>query len=225
MSVSCCGFDLEEPTIEGEKRDVKGSTSKVEDQHVPFSIVLLVKAISDGCSCRLIDNSENLETSNSSSIFGGLPLAVVEIGWDSDNCILDSFSEISFGSFLHFGENHGGDLLWLELLDFSLALDHNHRLVIVSCFNLEGPVLDILLNEGFVKLPADQSFGIKDGVGRIPGNLVLGCISDQSFSVSEGNIRRSGSVALIVGDDLNSIILPDPHTGVGGSQVDSNGFA
>ena len=67
------------------------------------------------------------------------------------------------------------------------------------------------------ELPADQSLGVEDGVSRVFGSLVLSSISDQSFRVGEGNIRWGGSVALIVGDDLDSFVLPNSHTGVGGS--------
>lgn len=41
-------------------------------------------------------------------------------------------------------------------------------------------------------------------------HLVLGGITDESLSVSEGHIGRSGSVALVVGDNFHSVIFP--HT-------------
>ena len=48
------------------------------------------------------------------------------------------------------------------------------------------------------------------GVLRIACHLILGGITDESFSVCKGHIRWSGSVALVVGNNLHSIILP--HT-------------
>ena len=41
--------------------------------------------------------------------------------------------------------------------------------------------------------------------------LILGCISNQALSVGEGHIAGCGPVALVVGDNLYSVILPDAH--------------
>ena len=64
-----------------------------------------------------------------------------------------------------------------------------------------------------------------NSVDRIHGHLVLSGITDEPLSVGEGDIGRSGSIALIVGDDLHTIMLPNPHTGIGGPEIDSNCWA
>ena len=38
-------------------------------------------------------------------------------------------------------------------------------------------------------------------------------------------IGGGGAVALIVGDDLDTIVLPNSHAGVRGTQIDSYGFS
>lgn len=63
----------------------------------------------------------------------------------------------------------------------------------------------------------------KDGVDGVHGDLVLSGISDESFGIGEGDIRGCGTVALIVGDDFDAVVLPDSDAGVGGAQVDSDG--
>lgn len=85
-------------------------------------------------------------------------------------------------------------------------------------------MLHILLNYGISELSSDQSFGIENGVGWILGNLVFGSISNKSLVVIEGNIGWGGSISLIIGNDLNSIVLPDSDTGVGSTEIDSNSF-
>jgi len=50
----------------------------------------------------------------------------------------------------------------------------------------------------------------KNGVDRVHGDLVLSGITDETLGVGESNVRRRRSVTLVVGDDLNTIMLP--HT-------------
>ena len=49
-------------------------------------------------------------------------------------------------------------------------------------------------------------------VGGVHGDLVLGGITDQTLGVGEGDERGCCAVTLVVGDDLNTIVLPDTDT-------------
>jgi hypothetical protein len=57
----------------------------------------------------------------------------------------------------------------------------------------------------------------EDGVGRVHGHLILSRIANEALSISEGHITGSGSVPLIVSDDLDTIVLPHTNTTVRGS--------
>lgn len=46
---------------------------------------------------------------------------------------------------------------------------------------------------------------------RVHGDLVLCSVADQTLVIGEGDIRRSCAVSLVVGDDLNTIVLPDTN--------------
>ena len=59
---------------------------------------------------------------------------------------------------------------------------------------------------------------------RVFGSLVFGRVSYESFCFSECDIRWSGSVSLIISDDLNSVVLPDSNTRVSCTKIDSDGF-
>ena len=40
-------------------------------------------------------------------------------------------------------------------------------------------------------------------------DLILGSIANQTFVIGKRDIGRGGTVSLVVGDDLHTIILPD----------------
>jgi hypothetical protein len=83
-------------------------------------------------------------------------------------------------------------------------------------------VLHVALDSGVAELSADQTLGVEDGVDGVHGDLVLGSITDQTLGVGEGDIAGGGSVTLIVGDDLHSVVLPHTDARVGGSKINSN---
>ena len=69
----------------------------------------------------------------------------------------------------------------------------------------------------------NQPFRIKHGILGIDGGLVFGGIADETFSgFGEGNIRRSDTIALIVGNDVDFPILEDTHAGVSGTKIDAD---
>ena len=56
-------------------------------------------------------------------------------------------------------------------------------------------------------------------------NLVLCSISYKTLGISESHVGGGSSVALVVGDDLYSVVLPYSYAAVRRSEVDSNGFS
>jgi len=186
VAISC--LDFKDAVFDCKERHVKGTTTKVEDQYVSFTLVLLVETVCNGSSCWLVDDSLHVEACDGSSIFSCLSLRVVEVGWDGDDSILNRFSEVSLSDLLLLQKNHGGNLFSLELLLFAHVLDGDHWLVSWSCYDLEGPQLDVLLDSLVGELSSDESLGIEDGVNWVSGCLILSCISDQSLSLSEGDV-------------------------------------
>jgi hypothetical protein len=80
------------------------------------------------------------------------------------------------------------------------------------------------LDNGVVEFSADESFGIKNSVVGVFSSLIFSSITDESFGLSECDIGWSGSVSLIVGNDFDSVVLPDSNTGVSGTEIDSDSF-
>lgn len=69
----------------------------------------------------------------------------------------------------------------MEFFGSSLILYSDDGLALGARLDLEGPELDVLLDSRFIELSSDEPLSIEDGVGRIPGGLVLGGISDESL--------------------------------------------
>ena len=88
----------------------------------------------------------------------------------------------------------------------------------------ERPVLHVGLKTRVGKLASDKTLGIEDGVGSVHGRLGLGGISNETLGLSEGNVGRSGAVTLVISDDFDTVVLPDTHARVGGTEIDTDGF-
>jgi len=69
-----------------------------------------------------------------------------------------------------------------------------------------------------------QTFGVKDGVLWVHGSLVDGSVTQQPLSVGEGNVGRGCAVALVIGNDLDVVVLPHCHAAIGCSQVNAYSF-
>ncbi|RYR60094.1 hypothetical protein Ahy_A04g017188 [Arachis hypogaea] len=80
VSVSGSGLHFEDTLLNGEKRDIKGTTTKIKDQDVllPHAGSLLVKTIGNCGSSGFIDDTHHIETGNNSGILGSLTLRVIE---------------------------------------------------------------------------------------------------------------------------------------------------
>ena len=109
MGITSSGLDLKNTLLNGEERDIESSSSKIEDEDVSLADDLLIKAVSDGSSGGLVDDTEDVHARNGSGILGRLTLRVVEVRRDGNNGVVDGGAEIRLSSLLHLEEDHGGD--------------------------------------------------------------------------------------------------------------------
>jgi hypothetical protein len=80
VGVTGSGLDLEDALLNGEERDIEGTTTKVEDENVLLALGLLVETVGNGGGGGLVDDTEDLEAGNGTGVLGGLTLRVVEVG-------------------------------------------------------------------------------------------------------------------------------------------------
>lgn len=90
MSVASSCKDLEDTIIDREERNIEGSSTEIVDDDLRLSLLLLVQTVGDSGGRRLVDDTENLETSDGPSVLGGLSLSIIEIyGSQSDQTLLN----------------------------------------------------------------------------------------------------------------------------------------
>jgi len=185
-------------------------------------LIFFIQTICNGRSSRFVYDSYYIQSSYGSSILCSLSLWVIKIGRNSDYCILDFLADVGFSDLFHLCQDHWGNLFWMEFFYLPFVFDNYVWFSISSSLHFEWPVFHVWLNNWVGKFSADQSFRIENCVVRVLGVLVFGCITDQSFSFCKCDVRRCGSVSLIICNNLNSVILPDPDTGVSRSKINSN---
>ena len=100
-----------------------------------------------------------------------------------------------------------------ELFGLPLVLDLNRRFA-TFVDDLEREVLHVRLNLCIIELAPDEPLGVEDGVVGVHGDLVLGSVTNQSLTLAEGDIGGGGTVTLVVGNNFNTVILPDTDTTV-----------
>lgn len=128
---------------------------------------------------------------------------------------------MSLSNLFHFGEDKLRDSCSLVLLLLALIFDDRVGIVTHAGLNLEWQSFDVVLNSLIAKLAADETPGIINSVGWIPGYLVLGSITNKHLTVCKGDECGHLSSTLVFGDDLDIVVLPHSNAGVSGSQIDS----
>ena len=90
MGITSSGEHFEDTVVDGQDGNIKGTTTEIEHNNVLF--ILLVETVGNSGSRWLIDNTKNFKSSNSTGIFGGLSLRIIEIGGDGNDGVLDILS-------------------------------------------------------------------------------------------------------------------------------------
>mmetsp|Transcript_28186 Transcript_28186/g.60463 ORF Transcript_28186/g.60463 Transcript_28186/m.60463 type:complete len:273 (-) Transcript_28186:55-873(-) len=221
MGITVGGQNFEDTGIDGQQSDIECSSSKIENKDVGFSSGL-IHTVSDGRGGRFVDDTLDLHSGDGTSILGSLTLGIVEVSGDGDDSVLDVLAQESFGGGLHLLKDHGRNFFGGVFGLLSGDGDLDHRLVLVGDNVIRDKLL-VGLNRFVGKFASDQTLDIKDGVFGVDGGLIFGGISDKTFGVvQEGNVGRSDTVTLVIGDNFDTSVLKDSNTRVGGSKIDTN---
>mmetsp|Transcript_3273 Transcript_3273/g.9057 ORF Transcript_3273/g.9057 Transcript_3273/m.9057 type:complete len:112 (-) Transcript_3273:731-1066(-) len=99
---------LKHALVDGEQRDVKSATAKIEHKDV-FLRALLVQTICNRSGSWLIDHAHDVEPGNDAGILGCLALRVIEVRRHSHDSVFDRLSKILFSNTLHLAKHHRRD--------------------------------------------------------------------------------------------------------------------
>jgi len=230
MSVTGSSFDFKDTIINREEGYIKSTSTKIEDKNVFFTLlfsffltfVFFVETISNSSGSWFIDDSSDRKTSDLTSIFSGLSLGVIEIGWASNNGVFNWGVKMVFSDFFHFTKDHRGDLFRMEFLDFTFKFNDNKRFIMHIRFEFERPSFHIFLDMLVFETSSDKSFGIEDSVCWVSGGLVFSGFTDFSFLFSKGDIGWSSSVSLFIFNDNDFLFFHDSNTRVGGTEINTD---
>mmetsp|Transcript_17982 Transcript_17982/g.29773 ORF Transcript_17982/g.29773 Transcript_17982/m.29773 type:complete len:261 (-) Transcript_17982:24-806(-) len=221
MGISIGGKDLKDTVINGKKSNIESSSTQVKDENIGFS-ASLVHTVGNGGGGWLVDDTLDLHTGDSSGILGGLTLGIVKVSRNGNNSVLDFLAQKGLGSSLHLLQDHGRDFLRSKLDSLATLFDLNHWLVLVGD-NFVRDKLLVGLNRLVRVLTSDKTLDIKDSVLWVDRGLVLGSITNETITrVHKGNVGRSNTVTLVVGNDFDTTVLEDTDARVGGSKIDSD---
>ena len=78
----------------------------------------------------------------------------------------------------------------------------------------ERKTFDIRLDLWIGECTPNESFDIEDGVVGIQNSLDFGGVADEAVGIGEGHIRGRAEVTLVIGDDLDPVVVPYTYTAV-----------
>ena len=102
MGITGSSLDGEDTTLDVEEGDIESTAAKIVDKDVALLVGLVgTETVGDGGSGGLVDDTEDVEAGNGTSILGSLTLVVVEVGGDSDDGLLNLLAELGLSDLLH----------------------------------------------------------------------------------------------------------------------------
>ena len=87
VSITSGGLDFEDTLLDGQERDIEGSSTEIEDEDVALALRLLAETAGDGGRGGLVDDTEDVHARDGTGILGRLTLRVVEVWRDSDDSV------------------------------------------------------------------------------------------------------------------------------------------
>ena len=202
-------------------RDIEGTATQIVNSNDTVA-GCFVDTIGQCRGSWLIDNTFDVQTSNTAGIFSRLTLWVVKICRYRNYCFRYCLTQVVFGGLFHFLQYFSRNL-WRS---FAVPFDFYPGIAIVCLNNFVGHHFNIFLHYIIFKATTDQALNRIYCIVRVGHCLTLGWLTDQNFtffSESDNRWRRSG--ALCIFNDFGLIAFKYRHTRVGGTQIYSDNLS
>ena len=119
MGITGGSLNLEDALVDGQDGHIECTTTEIVDDNLTL-LVGLVQSVGESRCGGFVDDTKDVQTGDSTGVFGCGALRIVEVGWDCNDGIDDLFAEIRFCYLLHLAQDHGRDFFWSEGLIFSV---------------------------------------------------------------------------------------------------------
>ena len=203
IHISVRGEHIDQAVLDVEHGHVKGAATEVKHNDVHL-LVGVVEAAGHCRSSRLIDDALAVEASDFARMPRRLFLRLIEVSRHGDDGFFDLALQPVLCHLLHGVEHLGRDLLrGHSLLD---TIQFDHATITFTCFDLEGPVSEVLLDLWFGECLTNHPLGAVD-----PVFVVLRSLAHDDISVRvERAPRRHCIFAQLIGKDLACLCLRVP---------------
>ena len=188
VSVTVGGLDLEDTLLDLKDGDIESTTTKIVDGD--NTVGLLLHTVGKGGSGGLVDDTEDVQAGNLTSILGSLTLRVVEVRGNSDNGVLNGLAEVGLGGLLHLVEDETTNLGRRVLLATGL----NPGVTVGVLDDLVGDLLNVTLNLSVGVLATNQTLSSEQSVLGVDNSLALGGNTDETLAIL-GETNDGGSCA------------------------------
>jgi hypothetical protein len=146
VGVTVGRLDLEDTVLDLQDRDIESTTTKIVDGD--HAVSLLLQTIGKSGSSGLVDDTENVETSDLTGVLGALALGIVEVSGNSDDGVLDGLGQVGLGGLLHLLEDESTNLRGRVVL----ASGRDPGVAVGVLDDLVGNLLDVTLDLGVAEL-------------------------------------------------------------------------
>lgn len=146
VGVTVGGLNLKNTVLDLQNRDIESTTAKIVDSD--NAVGLLLETVGESSGSGLINNTEDVEAGDLTSILGALTLSIVEVGRNSDDGVLDRLRQVGLGGLLHLVENEATNLRGRVLL----VAGRDPGVAVAVLDDLVGHLLDVTLNLSIAEL-------------------------------------------------------------------------